>query len=94
MAKVEELERSGVDLLMAGAFSYASSSSLSGCVENFVETVVPSYTDASFYSHFRMTQDAMQVVVKVNYVLMLMVFTKKTFFYKTFHFLQRVIKLP
>jgi len=39
--KVEEFEGSGLDLLMAGALSSVSSSSLSGCVENFFETVVP-----------------------------------------------------
>jgi len=63
---------------MAGALSSVSASSLSGCVENFFETVVPSYSEASFYSHFRMTRHTMQVV-NVNCVLMLMVFTKLVF---------------
>jgi hypothetical protein len=47
-------------LLLAGA-CLSTKVTYKGCVENFFEMVVPSYSQDSFRSHFRMTRNTMQV---------------------------------
>lgn len=49
-----------LQLQLAGA-AFIQSSTITGCVSDFFEVVVPSYSEAAFRSHFRMSRNTMEV---------------------------------
>jgi hypothetical protein len=51
------------DTLLLAATTATKQTSLHGHVNNFFEQVVPSYSEDSFKSHFRMSRMAMQVMI-------------------------------
>jgi len=50
-------------LLNTAAAACEDNAKLQGCVDQFFERVIPSYSDVSFYTHFRMTKTTMQVMI-------------------------------